>query len=53
MLDSKIKERLSEIEEEKGGLFIAEFVFWNLLNQLPIKYQKEALRLTEHAFKNY
>lgn len=53
MFDLKIKERLEEIEEEKGGLFIANFVFWELLEQLPLKYQKEALILAEHALKNY
>lgn len=53
MLDAKIKERLDEIEEEKGGLFLTEFVFWNLLDKLPTKYQKEALKLAEYALENY
>lgn len=53
MLDLKVKKRLEEIEEEKGGTFITTFVFWELLEQLPVKYQKEALKLAEHAMKNY
>lgn len=53
MLDLKVKVRLEEIEEEKGGNFIMSFVFWELLEQLPVKYQKEALKLAEHAMKNY
>jgi hypothetical protein len=53
LLDLKVKERLEEIEEEKGELFITNYVFWELLEQLPIKYQKEALKLAEHALKHY
>lgn len=53
MLDLKIKERMEEIEEEKGGLFITNHVFWELLEQLPIKYQKEALKLAEYALEHY
>jgi len=51
MLDLKVKERLEEIEDEKGGTFITTHVFWELLEQLPVKYQKEALKLAEHAMK--
>jgi len=53
MLDKKIKKRMEEIEEKKGGLFIASFVFWELLELIPLKYQKETLKIAEHARENY
>jgi len=53
MLDPKIKERLEEIADLKGDLFLMEHCFWSLLNKLPLKYQKEILKLAEHALENY
>ena len=53
MLDKNIKERLDEIAEEKGDLFLASRVFWELIELLPLKYQKEVLKLAERARKNY
>lgn len=53
MLNPQIKERLDEITDERGDLFVANFVFWKLIDQLPEKWQKEALRIAERANEDY
>jgi len=51
--DNKYLKRLEEIADEKGDLFLMQFIFWDMFNILSKSKQVKIVKQAEEALEKY